>query len=128
MASGTTYDIVHPCAYRFQDYVNLGAVQPWDTSLIPNFSQLNPVLEKAGQIDGKQYFIVEDWGFIAPLYRADKVEPQEDSWSLLFDDRYAGKISWINTLEMLVIAALPQRRVQPLGHDRRGARRSRSSS
>ena len=105
MASGTTYDIVHPCAYRFQDYVDLGAMQPWDTSLIPNFSQLNPALEKAGQIDGKQYFIVEDWGFIAPLYRADKVDPQEDSWSLLFDDRYAGKISWINTLEMLVIAA-----------------------
>ena len=105
VASGTTYDIVHPCAYRFQDYVDLGVMQPWDTSQIPNFSQLNPVLEKAGQIDGKQYFIVEDWGFIAPLYRADKVDPQEESWSLLFDDRYAGKISWINTLEMLVIAA-----------------------
>ena len=104
VAAGTTYDIVHPCAYRFQDYVNLGAMQPWDTSQIPNYSALNPVLEKAGQIDGQQYFIVEDWGFIAPLYRADKVDPQEDSWSLLFDDRYAGKISWINTLEMLVIA------------------------
>ena len=67
VAAGTTYDIVHPCAYRFQDYVNLGAMQPWDTSQIPNYSALNPVLEKAGQIDGQQYFIVEDWGFIAPL-------------------------------------------------------------
>jgi spermidine/putrescine transport system substrate-binding protein len=104
VASGTTYDIVHPCAYRFQDYVDLGVMQPWDTSQIPNFSQLNPQLEQFGNINGQQYFIVEDWGFIAPLYRADKVEPQEDSWSLLFDDRYAGKISWINTLEMLVIA------------------------
>src|SRR5437867_7517546 len=27
------YDVVHPCAYRFQDYVDLGAVQPWDPSL-----------------------------------------------------------------------------------------------
>ena len=65
---------------------------------------MSPKLETAGQIDGKQYFIVEDWGFIAPLYRADKVQPAEDSWSLLWDDRYAGRISWINTLEMLVIA------------------------
>ena len=88
---GTHFDIVHPCAYRFHDYVQLGVMQPWDTSQIPNFSQLNPALEKFGQIDGQQYFIVEDWGFIAPLYRADKVEPQEDSWSLLFDDRYAGQ-------------------------------------
>jgi spermidine/putrescine-binding protein len=108
VASGTTYDVVHPCAYRFKDYVDLGVMQEWDTSLIPNYSQMNPSLEKFGNIDGKQYFIVEDWGFIAPLYRADKVTPQEDSFSLLFDDNYAGKISWIDTLEMLVIAGFVQ--------------------
>jgi spermidine/putrescine transport system substrate-binding protein len=108
VAAGTHYDIVHPCAYRFQDYVDLNVMQPWDTSQIPNFSSLNPTLEKFGQINGQQYFIVEDWGFIAPLYRADKVQPQEDSWSLLFDDRYSGKISWIDTLEMLVIAGFLQ--------------------
>jgi spermidine/putrescine transport system substrate-binding protein len=104
IVAGASYDVVHPCAYRFKDYVDNGFVQPWDTSLIQDYTQLNPVLEKAGNINGQQYFIVEDWGFIAPLYRADKVEPQEDSWSLLFDDRYKGKISWIDTLEMLVIA------------------------
>jgi spermidine/putrescine transport system substrate-binding protein len=104
VAAGTHYDVVHPCAYRFKDYTDLGVLQPWDTSLIPNYAALNPTLEQFGQIDGQQYFIVEDWGFIAPLYRADKVQPTEDSWSLLWDDRYSGKISWINTLEMLVIA------------------------
>ena len=104
VAAGTHYDVVHPCAYRFKDYTDLGVLQPWDTSHISNYSALNPTLEQFGQIDGQQYFIVEDWGFIAPLYRSDKVQPKEDSWSLLWDDRYAGKISWINTLEMLVIA------------------------
>jgi spermidine/putrescine transport system substrate-binding protein len=105
VASGSAnYDIVHPCAYRFQDYVDINAVQPWDTSLLQNWSSMNPQLEKQGNINGQQYFIVEDWGFIAPLYRADKVDPQEESWSLLFDDRYSGKISWIDTLEMFVIA------------------------
>ncbi|MGE5461682.1 MAG: ABC transporter substrate-binding protein, partial [Solirubrobacterales bacterium] len=98
------FDVVHPCAYRFKDYVDLGAIQPWDTSLIKDWGQLNTTLENFGVIDGKQYFIVEDWGFIAPLYRADKVQPMEDSWSLLWDERYAKRISWIDTLEMLVIA------------------------
>jgi spermidine/putrescine transport system substrate-binding protein len=104
VVAGARYDVLHPCAYRFKDYVDLGVVQPWDTSLIPNYQQLNPTLEAFGQVDGKQYFIVEDWGFIAPLYRADKVQPREDSWSLLWDERYAKRIAWINTLEMLVIA------------------------
>ena len=108
VAAGTHYDIVHPCAYRFRDYVDLKVMQPWDTSQIPNFASLNPTLQAFGNLDGQQYFVVEDWGFIAPLYRADKVEPTEDSWGLLFDDRYGGKISWIDTLEMLVIAGFYQ--------------------
>jgi spermidine/putrescine-binding protein len=104
IAAGARYDVVHPCGYRFPDYLALDVLQPWDTSLISNFALLNPTLQQVGQIEGQQYFIVEDWGFIAPMYRADKVEPLEDSWSLLWDDRYGGKIAWINTLEMLSIA------------------------
>ena len=88
-AKSVNFDVIHPCAYRFKDYVDL-AVQP-DTSLIPNYPQLNPAIEQFGVIDGKQYFIPEDWGFIAPLYRADKVQPSEDSWSLLWDDRYSAR-------------------------------------
>jgi spermidine/putrescine-binding protein len=104
-ATGATqYDVVHPCAYRFPDWIDLGVLQPWDTSLIPNFASLNPTLEAFGQFDGQQYFVVADWGFAAPLYRADVVEPRQDSWDLLWDDRYAGKISWWDSLNMLVIA------------------------
>jgi len=103
-AAGTTYDVVHPCAYRFPDWVDLGVLQPWNTSLISTFDSLNPTLQQPGNIDGSQYFVVADWGFAAPMYRADLVEPQEESWGLLFDDRYSGKISWWDSLNMLVVA------------------------
>jgi spermidine/putrescine transport system substrate-binding protein len=105
VASGASYDLVHPCAYRFQDWVNLGVLQPWDTSLIANYSSMNPALQATGSFDGQQYFIVPDWGFAAPMYRADQVQPTEDSWGLLWDERYAGKISWWDSLNMLVVAA-----------------------
>ncbi len=96
----------HPCGYKYQDYVDLGAVQPWDTSLIPNFSQLNPKLTGSGVIDGQQYFIPLDWGFIAPLVNLDHVDPTEESFGILFDDRYAGKISWVDTIHMLIVAGM----------------------
>ena len=105
VAAGARYDIVHPCAYRFGDWVALDVLQPWDTSQLQNWASLNPTLESSGNFDGDQYFIVADWGFAAPMYRADKVQPQEDSWGLLFDDRYSGKISWWDSLNMFVIAA-----------------------
>lgn len=103
-AGAVEFDVVHPCAYRFQDWVDLGILQPWDTSLLSNFSSLNSTLNAAGNIGGQQYFVVADWGFAAPLYRADKVEPLQDSWDLLWDERYAGKISWWDSVNMLVVA------------------------
>lgn len=105
-AGNAPYDIVHPCGYKFPDYVAIpDSIQPWDTSLISNFPDLNPTLEKAGVIDGQQYFIVADWGFAAPMYRQDKVDPQEDSWSLLWDERYANRIAWEDSLNMFIVAA-----------------------
>ena len=92
--AGFKPDVVHPCVSYVKDWVDLGAVQPWDTSLIPSFKNLNPALVTNAQVDGKQYFLPLDWGFSSILYRNDKVEPQDNSWSLYFDERYKGKISW----------------------------------
>jgi spermidine/putrescine transport system substrate-binding protein len=87
-------------------FATSGLVQPWDPSLISNFKHLNPFMVKAGQYGGKQYGIPDDWGFDAILYRSDKVTPKARSWSLIFDDRYKGKISWFDDLNMLTVAGL----------------------
>ena len=106
-ASGSvTFDVVHPCGYRYQDWVDLGAVQPWDTSLIPNFPSLIPKLMEQGVIDGQQYFIPLDWGFIAPIVNLDHVDVQEETFGILFDDRYEGRISWVDTSNMMYIGGL----------------------
>ena len=104
VASGQSYDIAHPCGYRWKDWVDLGVLEPWDTSKITTFSQLNPTLEQAGMFDGNQYFVAADWGFAAPMWNADHVEPSEDSWGVLWDDRYKGRISWWDSLNMFVVA------------------------
>src|SRR5208283_3818257 len=51
------FDIMHPCHENIPDYVARGLVQPWDTSLLSSFDQLNPYLVSKGKIDGKQYMI-----------------------------------------------------------------------
>ena len=60
---------------------------------ISTYPDLNPALQEFGTIDGQQYFIVADWSFAAPMYRSDKVQP-EDTWGVLFDSQYKGRISW----------------------------------
>lgn len=105
VAAGARYDLVHPCGYRWQDWVDLGVLQPWDTAEISTFSSLNPSLQEAGMFGGEQYFVASDWGFAAPMWDAQRVEPTEDSWGILWDERYGGRISWWDSLNMLVVAA-----------------------
>jgi spermidine/putrescine transport system substrate-binding protein len=101
--AGLKVDLFRPYVGWVKYFATSGLVQPWDTSLIPNFKHLNPYMVKAGQYNGKQYGIPDDWGFDAILYRSDKVKPKTNSWSLLWDERYKGKIAWFDDpVEMFI--------------------------
>ncbi len=75
--AGLKPDLFRPYVGWVKYFATSGLVQPWDTSLIPNFKHLNPFMVKAGQYNGKQYGIPDDWGFDAILYRTDKVTAEE---------------------------------------------------
>jgi spermidine/putrescine transport system substrate-binding protein len=104
--AGLKPDLFRPYVGWVKYFATSGLVQPWDPKLIANFKHLNPFMVKAGQYNGKQYGIPEDWGFDAVLYRSDKVKPKARSWGLLFDERYKGKIAWFDDLGMIVMAGL----------------------
>jgi spermidine/putrescine-binding protein len=80
-----------------------------DMSLIPNFSQLADLFKPdIASRDGKNYMIPVTWGYDAPLYDKNKVpesDPYTQSWSLIFEDKYAGKIAWIDAGHQMFIAA-----------------------
>jgi len=104
--AGAHPDLFRPYCGWNKYFVQSGLVQPWNPKLISNFKHLNPSMVKAGQYNGKQYGIPDDWGFDAILYRKDKVHPKAKSWGLLFDERYKGKIAWFDDLEMITVAGL----------------------
>jgi spermidine/putrescine transport system substrate-binding protein len=107
MHAGLKPDLFRPYVGWVKYFATSGLVEPWDVSQIPNAKNLNPFMLKAGQYGGKQYGIPDDWGFDAILYRSDKVKPKSNSWSLLYDERYKGKISWFDDpVENLTIAGL----------------------
>ena len=106
--SSGPFDIMHPYHENIQDYVSRGLVQPWDTSLLPSFKELNPYLVKAGQMNGKQYLIPWDWGYGSLLYRTDKIDTADATgWELAWNSKYSGKISlWNGASTNFEIAAL----------------------
>jgi spermidine/putrescine transport system substrate-binding protein len=103
---GVRWDLFRPYVGWVKYFAENGWVEPWDPKLLSNLKHLNPFMVKAGQYKGKQYGIPEDWGFDSILYRTDKVKPKERSWSLLWDERYKGKIAWFDDpVEMFFVTA-----------------------
>jgi spermidine/putrescine transport system substrate-binding protein len=102
------FDVLHPCIENVQDYVNGNLVQPWDTSLLPSFKNLNPTLTERGKINGQQYFIPWDWGYASILYRTDKVDPADATgWELFWNPKYKGRIAmWDGAQSNFEVAAL----------------------
>jgi putative spermidine/putrescine transport system substrate-binding protein/spermidine/putrescine transport system substrate-binding protein len=95
-AAGFKTDVIHPCIAYVRSWQEAGLIQPWDTSYITGFDTIQPELYQAGVIDGEIYAIPWDWGFSALAYRTDNVQPEEQSWNVLLDERYKGRIGFFS--------------------------------
>jgi len=65
--AGLKPDLFRPYVGWVKYFAQSGLVQPWTPSLLSNLKHLNPFMVKAGQYNGKQYGIPDDWGFDAIL-------------------------------------------------------------
>ena len=107
LVSGFTPDLSHPCTYVVARWRDAGVVAPIDTSRLTHYGDIFPELKsiKGTFDDNGVYYVPIDWGNSSILYRTDLVEIEEESWMLLFDERYAGKLSVYDAVDGAVTAA-----------------------
>ncbi len=102
MRSGFQVDVTHPCAgstiVRWRD---AGLLQPIDTSRLSNWPDMVPALTnlEGSIVDGDNYFAPCEWGQTSITYRTDLVEVEEESWGILWDEQYAGKLTMLDAAE-----------------------------
>jgi spermidine/putrescine-binding protein len=107
VAAGFETDLVHPQSGYVQDWLDAGLIQPWTVEALPEWGNVLPQLAEVSVIDGRQYQIPWDWGTSSVIYRPDKVEPTEESWSLLVDERYKGRVTFYDDgVEAVKVAGL----------------------
>jgi spermidine/putrescine transport system substrate-binding protein len=109
LRAGFQVDVAHPCSGRIRRWRDAGVIQPMDTSKLSHFADIFPALKSinGADEDGQQWFAAVDWGNTSVIYRTDMVEVQEDSWTLLWDERYAGRLSMGGDVtDTAIIAAL----------------------
>jgi spermidine/putrescine transport system substrate-binding protein len=101
MRAGFVVDVAHPCNVEIPRWIESGLFQPLDTSKLSNWPDLVPQLWQleGNVVDGKPYFAPMDWGQTSITYRTDLVDWQgePESWGLLWDERYKGKIGMLGS-------------------------------
>ena len=99
MRAGFVVDVSHPCNQAIPRWIATDLFQPLDTSKLSNWEHVIPQLyELEGNVvDGQPYMAPVDWGRTSVTYRTDLVdlEGKEESWEILFDPKYEGRIGML---------------------------------
>lgn len=103
LRAGFVADVVHPCSTDVPRWRDAGVIQPIDVSKLSNWGGVFDKLKtlKGTQVDGEQWFVPFDWGQTSIAYRTDlyDLEGREESWAMLWDERYAGRLGMMAAAE-----------------------------
>lgn len=92
---GRTYDIISASGDITERLYKAGLVQPIDTSKLQNYESVFASFQagKWNTFDGQPYGVTFAWGPNVLVYNTKEVSPAPQSWDVLFDPKYAGKIA-----------------------------------
>ena len=112
--SANNYDVISPSSDVATTIARSGLAAPLDLTKIPSYSHLSPKLTSMPlvKVDGKVYGVPFTWGPNPLLYDTTVFKAAPDSWAVLWDPKYRGKISVWDELSTVYMAA------QLLGYDK----------
>ena len=111
LMAGYQPDMMAPCTYEMKRWLAGGLLKPFDESRLTHLKDMFPaVIGIDGTVvDGKRWYVPMDWGNSTVIYRTDLVDPEyvkENSWKILFDDRYKGRLATFDDTVNVEISAL----------------------
>jgi spermidine/putrescine transport system substrate-binding protein len=107
LQSGATgYDIVVPTGYMVEIMIKQGILAPLDHANIPNLKGVSETLQNPPYDPGRKHTIPWQWGTTGYAYNSKKITDKADSWKLLFDPKYTGKITLLDDMRSSISVAL----------------------
>jgi spermidine/putrescine-binding protein len=112
--SAGNYDVISPSSDVATSIATSGLAAPLDLAKIPSYSELSPQLTSLPLVrsDGKVFGVPFMWGPDPMIYDTTAFSQPPDSWSVMWDPKYKGKVSVWDDLSTVYMAA------QVLGYDK----------
>jgi len=108
--AGFKPDLAHPCKVTLGRYKDAGLLKPMDPARLSQWDNVWPELRESDgvQTDEGIWQVPFDWGNASVLYRTDLVDPayqENPTWEILWDERYAGRLSTFDSVDGAVLVA-----------------------
>ena len=107
-AGGVAYDVVCPSDYMIEKMIANNLLQEINFDNIPNIEYISDsIMEGSKAFDPEnKYSVPYTFGTLGILYNTELVDDPVDSWSILWDEKYAGEIIMYNSVRDLFVAPL----------------------
>ena len=105
-AGATGYDLIFPSDYMVGMMSEQGLLEEFDLTNIPNFKNISEKFKNLSFDPGNKYSIPYLWGTTGIGVNTEKVEEEVNSWSILWNEKYKGRISMLDDMRGLANPAL----------------------
>lgn len=89
---GTSYDVCVPSDYMIEKMIKEDMLEVIDYKNIPNYKYIMERFKGLSFDPDNQYSVPYLWGTIGIVYNTQEVKTPVDSWNILWDPQYQGKI------------------------------------
>ena len=98
--SAVSYDVVIPSDYMIEKLIEADLLLEFDVNAeIPNYQYIDENFKKPYYDEAERYSVPYTYGMIGIIYNPEMVDPEDvadESWGLLWNEKYAGQILQFN--------------------------------
>ncbi len=93
---GASYDIIIPSDYMVERLKDEDLLQKFDVRSLPNYHYIDEKYHGMYYDENDEYSVPYNVGMVGLIYNTTMVEETPSSWTIMWDEKYAGKILMVD--------------------------------
>lgn len=91
-SGGVHYDVIIPSDYMVARLIQNNMLEPINFDNVPTYKNIDQKFKKPVYDPENKFSVPYTWGVVGILYNSKVIKEAPDSWDILWDERYKGKI------------------------------------